>query len=132
MLDTRSTQFIAVSDTALRQPDRIDVVAPTDLVTAVHGADYLIVTHANFLSSAQRLAAWRAAPGGGGYRTKVVTTDEIYNTFGDGGVSPKAIKTFLKHAYQSWTPPALTYVVLFGDGTFDFRGIDTDIYAEPA
>ncbi|CAI8029876.1 Gingipain R2 [Geodia barretti] len=29
------------------------------------------------------------------------------------------------------TPPALTYVVLFGDGTFDFRGIDTDIYAEP-
>ena len=131
VLDTRSTQFIAVSDTALRQPDRIDVVAPTDLATAVHGADYLIVTHANFLSSAQRLAAWRAAPGGGGYRTKVVTTDEIYNTFGDGGVSPKAIKAFLKHAYQSWTPPALTYVVFLGDGTFDFRGVDTDIYAEP-
>ena len=129
--DTRSTHFIAVSNTALRQPDRIEVVMPTDLATAVHGADYLIVTHPNFLSAAQRLAAWRAAPGGGGYRTKIVTTDDIYNTFGDGGVSPKAIKAFLKHAYQSWTPPAPTYVVLFGDGTFDFRGIDTDIYAEP-
>ncbi len=131
VLDTRSTQFIAVSNAALRQPDRIDVVAPTDLATAVHSADYLIVTHPNFLSAAQRLAAWRTTPGGGGYRTKVVTTDDIYNTFGDGGVSPKAVKAFLKHAYQSWTPPALTYVVLFGDGTFDFRGIDTDIYAEP-
>ena len=131
VLDTRSTQFIAVSNTALRQPDRIDIVAPTDLATAVHGADYLIVTSPNFLSAAQRLAAWRTTPGGGGYRTKVVTTDDIYNTFGDGGVSPKAIKAFLTHAYQSWTPPALTYVVLFGDGTFDFRGIDTDIYAEP-
>ena len=129
--DTRSTQFIAVSNTALRQPDHVEVVAPTDLATAVHGADYLIVSPPNFLSAAQRLAAWRATPSGGGYRTKVVTTDDIYNTFGDGGVSTKAIKAFLKHAYQSWTPPALTYVVLFGDGTFDFRGIDTDIHAEP-
>ena len=129
--DTRITQFIAVSNTALRQPARVEIVAPTDLATAVHGVDYLIVTHPNFLPAAQRLAAWRAMPAGGGYRTKVVTTDDIYNTFGDGGVNPKTIKAFLKHAYQSWTPPAPTYVVLFGDGTFDFRGIDTDIYAEP-
>ena len=131
VLDTRNTQFIAVSDTALRQPDSVEVIAPTDLATAVHSADYLIVTHPNFLPAAERLAAWRTTPGGGGYRTKVVTTNEIYNAFGDGGVSPKAIKAFLKHAYQSWAPPALTYVVLFGDGTFDFRGIDPDIYAEP-
>ena len=131
VLDTRSTQFIAVSDTALRQPDRIEVVTPTDLATTAHGADYLIVTHPNFLSAAQRLVAWRSTPGGGGYRTKIVTTDDIYNTFGDGDVSPKAIKAFLTHAYRSWAPPALTYVVLFGDGTFDFRGVDTDIYAEP-
>ncbi len=131
VLDTRRTQFIAVSNTALRQPERIDIVAPTDLAAASHGADYLIVTHSNFLSAAQRLAAWRSTPSGGGYRTKVVTTDDIYNTFGDGSVSSKAIKAFLKHAYQSWAPPSLTYVVLFGDGTYDFRGVDTEIYSEP-
>ena len=131
VLDTRNTQFIAVSNTALRHPERIDTVASTDLATAVHGADYLIVTHPNFLPAAQRLASWRTTPDGGGYRTKVVTTDDIYNTFGDGGVSPKAIKAFLTYAYQSWTPPALSYVVLFGDGTFDFQGVDTEIYAEP-
>ena len=131
VLDTRSTRFIAVSDTALRQPERIEIVEPTDLATAIHGADYLVVTHPKFLASAQRLAEWRTTSGGGGYRTKVVTTDDIYNTYGDGGVSPKAIKDFLTHAYQSWTPPAPTYVVLFGDGTFDFRGVDTEIHAEP-
>ena len=131
MLDTRNTKFIAVSNTALRQPERVEIVAPTDLATARHGADYIVVTHSIFLSAAQRLAAWRSTPGGGGHRTKVVTTDDIYNTFGDGGVSPKAIKAFLTHAYQSWTPPAPTYVVLLGDGTFDFRGVDTEIYAEP-
>ena len=131
VLDTRSTQFIAVSDSALRQPERIEIVEPTDLATATHGADYVIVTHRKFLAAAERLAGWRSTSGGGGYRTKVVTTDDIYNTYGDGGVSPKAIKDFLTHAYQFWTPPAPTYVVLFGDGTYDFRGIDTKIHAEP-
>ena len=130
VLDTRNTQFIAVSDTALRQPDRIETVAPTHLSTSLTGADYLIVTHPIYLSAAERLAAWRATPGGGGHRTRVVTTDDIYNAYGDGSVSPVALKTFLKHAYESWAPPALTYLVLFGDGTFDFRGVDTDIYAE--
>ena len=131
VLDTRRTQFIAVSDTALRQPERIEIVEPSDLAMTTHGADYLIVTHPKFLSSAQRLAEWRTTSKGGGYRAKVVTTDDIYNTYGDGSVTPKAIKAFLTHAYQSWTPPAPTYVVLFGDGTFDFRGIDTEIHAEP-
>ena len=131
VLDTRNTEFIAVSDSALRQPERIEIVEPTDLATATHGADYVIVAHRKFLAAAERLAGWRETSGGGGYRTKVVTTDDIYNSYGDGGVSPKAIKDFLTHAYQSWTPPAPTYVVLFGDGTYDFRGIDTKIHAEP-
>lgn len=131
VLDTRSTQFIAVSDSALRQPERIEIVEPTDLATATHGADYVVVTHRKFLAAAERLAGWRETSGGGGYRTKVVTTDDIYNTYGDGGVSPKAIKDFLTHAYQSWTAPAPTYVVLFGDGTYDFRGVETKIHMEP-
>ena len=131
MLDTRNAQFIAVSDAALHQPENVEIVAPTDLATGNHGADYIVVAHAKFLSAAERLAAWRSTPGGGGYRTKVVTTDNIYNTFGNGAVSPKAIKAFLTHAYQSWVPPAPTYVVLFGDGTFDFRGVDTEIYLDP-
>ena len=130
-LDTRSAQFIAVSDTALRQPRRVEVVAPSDLATATHGVDYLVITHPKFLSAAERLSAWRATSGGGGYRTKVVTTDDIYNAYGNGAVSPKAIKSFLTHAYQSWAPPALSYVVLLGDGTFDFRGVDTEIHTEP-
>ena len=130
-LDTRNTQFIAVSDTALRQPQRVAYVPPSDLATATHGVDYLVLTHPKFLSAAERLSAWRATSGGGGYRTKVVTTDDVYNTYGDGAVSPKAIKTFLTHAYQSWAPPALSYVVILGDGTYDFRGVDTEIHAEP-
>ena len=127
----RKAQFIAVSDSALRRPTRVDIVPPSDLTATVHGADYVIVTHPKFRTDADRLAAWRATPTGGGYRTKVVTTDDIYNTFGDGSVHPNAIKAFLTHAYEHWAPPALTYCVLFGDATFDFRGIDKTLYPMP-
>lgn len=131
VLDTRNTRFIAVSESALRQPAHVEIVPSSDLASTVHGADYVIVTHPKFRMAADRLAAWRATSTGGGYRTKVVTTDDIYNTFGDGSVHPNAIKAFLTHAYQHWLPPALTYCVLFGDGTFDFRGIDTELYPVP-
>ena len=129
--DTRQSQFIAISEDALRLPTRIDTVQPSELLSAVNGADYLVIAHPVFIQAAQRLADWRAGPQGGSYRTKVVTTDAIYNTFGDGSVHPHAIKAFLTHAYHHWTPPAPTYVVLFGDGTFDFRGIDTEVHPEP-
>ena len=56
MLDTRNAQFIAVSDAALRQPENVEIVAPTDLATGNHGADYIVVAHAKFLSAAERLA----------------------------------------------------------------------------
>ena len=129
--DTRQSQFIAISEDALRLPTRIETVQPNELLSAANGADYLVITHPVFMQAAQRLANWRAQPEGGSYRTKVVTTDAIYNTFGDGSVHPKAIKAFLTHAYHYWIPPAPTYVVLFGDGTFDFRGIDTEVHPEP-
>ena len=129
--DTRQSQFIAISEDALRLPTRIDTVQPSELLSAVNGADYLVIAHPVFMQAAQRLADWRAGPKGGSYRTKVVTTDAIYNTFGDGSVHPQAIKAFLTHAYHHWTPPAPTYVVLFGDGTFDFRGINTEVHPEP-
>lgn len=129
--DTRTTEFIAVAETALRRPVQIETVPPSDLRNPLNGADYLILTHPRFRDAAERLASWRATAAGGGYRTKVVDVTDVYNTFGDGTVHPIWIKNFLKHAYQNWAPPALSYLVIFGDGTYDFRGIDKDIYLEP-
>lgn len=129
--DTRSTKFIAVSNTALRKPVQIETVPPSDLRNPLNGADYLILTHSRFREAAERLANWRSTTGGGGYRTKVVDITDVYNTFGDGKVHPVWIKDFLRYAYQNWAAPALSYVVFLGDGTFDFRGIDKKIYLEP-
>lgn len=129
--DTRTTEFIAVSNAALRKPAKIETVQPSDLRNPLNGVDYLVLTHARFREAADRLAEWRSTTKGGGYRTKVVDVMDVYNTFGDGKVHPKWIKDFLTYAYQNWTLPALSYFVILGDGTYDFRGIDKEIHPDP-
>ena len=129
--DTRTTEFIAVSENAFRNPVRVETVEPSDLRNTLNGADYIIITHPVFRETADRLADWRSTARGGGYRTKVVDINDIYNTFGDGKVHPVWIKNFLSYAYKNWTPPALSYLVFLGDGTYDFRGIDKEIHLEP-
>lgn len=129
--DTRTTEFIAVSDAGLRTPVQIETVPPSDLRSTLNGADYIIIVHARFREAADRLANWRSTAQGGGYRTKVVDLNDIYNTFGDGKVHPVWIKNFLTYAYNNWTSPALSYLVFLGDGTYDFRGIDKEIHSEP-
>ncbi len=129
--DTRTTEFIAVSEDALRKPVNIETVQPSDLQNPLNGVDYLVLTHARFREAADRLAEWRSTARGGGYRTKVVDIMDVYNTFGDGKVHPIWIKDFLSYAYQNWAPPALSYLVILGDGTYDFRGIDKEIHPDP-
>ncbi len=129
--DTRTTEFIAVAASALRKPVKIETVQPNDLQNPLNGVDYLVLTHARFREAADRLAEWRSTTRGGGYRTKVVDIMDVYNTFGDGKVHPIWIKDFLTYAYQNWAPPALSYLVILGDGTFDFRGVDKEIHLDP-
>ncbi len=90
-----------------------------DLRNPNNGADYIIITHPSFLSQANRLATFRQTALGGGYRTKVVTTEEVYAEFSDGFFTPKAIQEFLKYAYNNWQLPRPKYVLLMGSGTWD-------------
>jgi hypothetical protein len=83
------------------------------------GADYVFVTHPDFEAALAPLAAHRAAQG---LRVVSVDVEAIYDQFGDGRLHPDAIRAFLAHAYANWPGPALQYVLLVGDGTYDPRG----------
>lgn len=80
------------------------------------GADYIIITHPEFIEASNKLAAQRDSAG---LRAKVVTTDEVYNAFNFGSDEPWAFRRFLQYAYDYYqgTPPA--FVTLMGDGTWD-------------
>ena len=89
----------------------------SDLRSNGEGADYIIITHKDFLPAAQRLAAHRRTVNG--VRTNVVTTQDIYDEFNYGIFSGETLKAFLGYAYQHWPPPAPTYLLLFGDAAYD-------------
>lgn len=108
-------------------PKQISRYAPPDLGSG-NGADYLIITHRDFITSMQPLAAHRQAEG---LRVKIVAVDDLYNQFNDGLYHPIAIKSFLKYAYANWQPPAPTYVLLVGDGHWNFKNFNSARYGTP-
>ncbi|MGQ9786533.1 MAG: C25 family cysteine peptidase [Anaerolineae bacterium] len=99
--------------------------------TPSSGADYIVITHPNFTAAASRLTAHRARQG---LRTVVVDVEAIYDIFGPGHIDPQAIRNFLAYAYSSWPRPAPYYVVLLGDGSYDFKnysGYNPPTYVPP-
>jgi len=110
--------FVACDGTGYFSPSFSGVVANQNL----HGlsqADYLIVTHKNFITQANRLADLHR---GEGLSVHVVTDEQIFNEFSSGAKDATAIRMFAKMFYDRGVlNPASRpkYLLLFGDGTFD-------------
>ncbi|MGC9521781.1 MAG: C25 family cysteine peptidase [Anaerolineae bacterium] len=121
-------RYYAVAPTQIHSPTSIVRDATSNLHSDEQGADYIIITHADFTDAAQKLAVHRA---GQGLRTVVVDVQDVYDEFNFGIPDPEAVRTFLSYAYHNWRPPAPTYVVLFGDGHYDPKG-NLDIDAPPS
>ena len=98
-----------------------EFIGPVDYqnLHALPQAEYLIVTHPNFKTQADRLADLHRDQG---LIVHVVTTGQIYNEFSSGGPDAVAIRSFAKMFYdraQANPETAPKYLLLFGDGTYD-------------
>ncbi len=54
-----------------------------------------------------------------GYSVNVVDVTRIYDAYSGGYVDSRAIRSFLKDAYNTWKNPRPISAVLVGDGTYD-------------
>ncbi|MHB8579643.1 MAG: C25 family cysteine peptidase [Ignavibacteriaceae bacterium] len=106
-------------------PDSITKSVQSDLRNTSNGADYIIISHPDFKSVAERLANFRnnnfpdssiTNP-----RIKIVYTNQIYNEFSNGLLDPYAIKNFVSYTFSNWQKPSPAYVVLLGDMSHDYR-----------
>ncbi|HIC89962.1 MAG TPA: DUF11 domain-containing protein, partial [Anaerolineae bacterium] len=113
------TDYAAAASAGLLSVSSIELDTPSDLKNPANGADWIAITPAEFRAQAEVLAAHRASFNG--YRTAVVDVQDIYDEFNSGKIDAEAIRTFLAYAYANWTPPAPQFVVLFGDGHYDFK-----------
>ena len=86
------------------------------------GADFIIITSAEFMSAANRLKAHREQVAYGGLNTVVVDIDAIYNEFSGGQPDIGAVRDYIRYAYDNWTPRP-RFVLFLGEGTYDYKGI---------
>jgi hypothetical protein len=116
---TSEKTYLALTEGKMRtQPEGIERFESRNLRSSSNGADWITITYPDFSDAVQPLAQHR---GEQGLRVMVVTTGQVYDEFNHGISSPHGIKEFLRHAYENWQRPAPKYVLLVGDGTYDYR-----------
>lgn len=97
-------------------PELIGVVDNQNL-RALTTPAFIIITHTDFESEAQRLAQYRNAKN---ITTQVVRIEKIYNEFSSGRQDVTAIRDFIKTLYDK-NPGTLKGVLLFGKGSYDYK-----------
>ncbi len=106
LVDARVME-VASQGLALKAPPRLRDVS----------ADYLVVSHPDFAAELTRLLDFRR---GQGYTVELATTDEVYDDFGNGMKSDRAIQRFVK---QGFFGGGAQFVLLVGDANTDRKGV---------
>lgn len=113
-------RFYLVHPSRYKLVNSYSLYEPVDLRSSSNRADYIIITHEQFHQQALDLATHRerVSPG---ITVRVVNVDDIYNQFSWGLFDPMAIRDFLKYTYENWSGAPPGYVLLVGDGHYDYR-----------
>jgi hypothetical protein len=106
--------------------------AVSDLRNTGNQADLIVITHPTTVGAAStttlnQFLAWKLA--NQGITSKVVAIQDVYDEFGDGNPGPLAIKNFLSFVMSApgWSSPKPAYVLLLGDGTYDYMHKDLSL-----
>ncbi|MBN2357180.1 type IX secretion system sortase PorU [candidate division KSB1 bacterium] len=119
--EENARRYLALTPAAYRSVSEIRAVTPANLRTP-RMVDYIIITHDNFYQQAIELESLREDyDPDDRLITEVVKISDVYNEFAWGLIDPTAIRDFLMYAQNHWGGPG--YVLLLGDGHFDFRDI---------
>jgi hypothetical protein len=112
------TSYQALTPDRFKTPSSLTLDQPSAWRSTAIGADYIIITHRDFLTATAHLAAHRQAQG-----LRVVTVDvqDIYDEFSHGIFGPQAIRDFLSYAYFNWQSPAPSFALLVGDAYQDYK-----------
>jgi uncharacterized repeat protein (TIGR01451 family) len=118
---------MVAAQNCLSTPARIRQYTPPEL-DPPEGADWIAITHHDFVTEVRRLAEYRE---GQGLRVWVVEIDDLYNQYAAGLYQPAAIHDYLVHSI-GWVSPAPSYVLLVGDGNWNYKSVpDCYAYCDP-
>ena len=75
--------------------------------------DYVIISPIEYVATVEPLAAFRKSHNG--FSVAIITTEAIYNIFGQGIPPDSAIREFISYALTFWDDPKPEYFVLAGN-----------------
>ncbi|MBN2413207.1 type IX secretion system sortase PorU [candidate division KSB1 bacterium] len=113
-------RFAVVSDLDFLQPEQIERVVLQDMRNDKSGCDLVILSPEEFFAPAFQIKKLREQHDR--ISTRIIDIQDVFNEFGRGISDPVAIRDFLKYVYENWQPRP-QYVLLFGDGHYDYRNI---------
>jgi hypothetical protein len=128
-------RFVVSGDAAATIPTDPDFFADTvsDLRNTATQADLIVVAHPAVLDSGPtaplaQLLAFRASRG---ISSKVVLIGDVEDEFHDGLPGPLAIESFLTWVLstnpgEGWASPKPAFVLLLGDGSYDYKAGTTN------
>lgn len=87
------------------------------------GADVIVITPTAFRNSADKFKKYRESQKE--LSVTVVNVEDINNEYGSGIADPTAIRDFIAQAVANWDKKP-RYVILWGDGMFDYKQIVTN------
>ncbi|MBN2520788.1 MAG: type IX secretion system sortase PorU, partial [Bacteroidales bacterium] len=116
-------EFIVFDNTEFYEPEILGKVENQNLHKPEE-LDMVIATHPNFLEQANQLADFHI--NNDELKTKVVTTEQVYNEFSSGNPDVAALRNYIKMIYDRESDPnkKIRYLLLFGDGSFDNKSMD--------
>ncbi len=109
--------YLVVEPSAVKAPELRRPTA-TSLRSRDNQADYVVIGPRAFVDAAQPLLVHR---GEQGLVSQGVAIEDVFAEFGHGESTPEAIRAFLAYAYHEWQSPSPRYVVLLGDGSYDYK-----------
>ena len=99
------------------------IAKPEQNLKSLPVPDLLIVYHSDFEEQAMRLEQHRR--NFSLFDVLTIDAELIYDEFSSGRKSPEAIRAFAQHLYEQ--DPKFKFLLLFGDGSFDFQHIYSDL-----
>jgi hypothetical protein len=108
-------QFDQPAGLSLNQPSTLNQGILSQTITS--GADFLVVSHKDFIPSLAPLLSQRQSQG---KTAAAVDIEDVYDEFSYGVHGPQAIRDFLSYAATHWVTKPL-YVIFAGDASLDPR-----------
>jgi hypothetical protein len=113
-------RYYLSTQAALLAPAQVAVANAPAWNTPDNRYDYIAIVHRSLWDAIQPLLDKRSTEG---YRVAKIDPQHIYDLYSHGRLDPEAIRSFLTYAYLNWngTGPRPKYVLLVGDGHYDFK-----------